>query len=219
MKVNYVLVFYTILNVLATNDMDFFRSELENTNLLIDVHIEAKTIWNEINFFVGQDNISMEQLTFMFAIPERNYGPDTHTQLLSEIRLQKRLLETSGLEAVAIESGVTCLISVKDLGEYRRLKLKPQLSNLLIYIIKNLETYIMGFKHICRLIGLFMSTDLRGPSVTSADVSPPPDSTCVIRHGSDVLRSFKYINHYIRFVNDENHGVEGQSIMPFLRYY
>ncbi|XP_050420210.1 uncharacterized protein LOC126833104 [Adelges cooleyi] len=219
MRVIYVLLLCTILNVLATKDLDFFRSELENTNILIGAHINAKTMWDMIHFFVEQDNISMEQLIFMFAIPERDHDPDTQTQLLSEIQLQKILFETSGLDAREVEAGVTCLISVKDLGKYRRHILKPHLRNLLIYIIKNLNTYNKGFEHTCRLLGLFMSMETKVPYATSADVTPPPDSTCVIRHGSVVLQSFKQFIHFIRFVNNENHGEKGQSILAFLQNY
>ncbi|XP_050421001.1 uncharacterized protein LOC126833609 [Adelges cooleyi] len=140
MGVIYVLLLCTILNVLATKDLDFFRSELENTNILIGAHINAK--------------------------------------LLSEIQLQKILLETS-----------------------------------------DLDTYNKGFEHTCRLLGLFMSMETTVPYATSADVTPPPDSTCVIRHGSVVLQSFKQFIHFIRFVNNENHGEKGQSILAFLQNY
>ncbi|XP_050436210.1 uncharacterized protein LOC126842958 [Adelges cooleyi] len=221
MKVNYVLLFYTILNVLANNDGPFYRMELETTNVLIGIHIKAKTMWNMINFVVGQDNISMKQLTFMFALPEQDYDPDSTTQIESEIKLQRWLREASGLEAGQIAADVRCQTSVNDLGEARRLMLKSDLRDLLIHILKNPSTHNMHFEHTCRLIGLFLSMKITAPSAytTSADVSLPPDYTCVIRHESDILQSFKLFPRFIRFVNNENHRTVGGSILAFIQHY
>ncbi|XP_050421303.1 uncharacterized protein LOC126833800 [Adelges cooleyi] len=120
MKVLYVLLCCAFLNVIAHIDYEFVeesemiaqiereaelnaRKRLETTNILIREHIDRNTIVGKI-IEVVENEVLMEKLTFMFALPEQDYQQDCHLQDLMELNLQLVMVEGSGLTKVRAEA-------------------------------------------------------------------------------------------------------------------
>ncbi|XP_050444472.1 uncharacterized protein LOC126848013, partial [Adelges cooleyi] len=109
MKVLYVLLCCVVLclNVLASSDeeddkqlVEMERSaDLENrkrlhtTNTFIKKHVKQRTVRGKITHFVCQNAVTMEKLTFMFALPEQNFNEDPVIQHAMELELQREMHE------------------------------------------------------------------------------------------------------------------------------
>ncbi|XP_050436454.1 uncharacterized protein LOC126843116 isoform X1 [Adelges cooleyi] len=211
MKVVYVLIFCTSLYVLATDDTSDDRKKLKATNILIQVHIDEETIWDKIKYFACHNNYSMEQLTFIFALPEQDYDNNPITQHRFERELQVQLLIGSGYNADRVHQIAHDLFSVNALGMDRRIMLKPVLRLLIIDIIIHPGSHDVNFSSTCRIIGLFMSTKFPTSYTKTADVLT--DNTCVICHGETDMKSYKYVGASIHAVDNDNHAFVKDSIV------
>ncbi|XP_050424113.1 uncharacterized protein LOC126835503 isoform X2 [Adelges cooleyi] len=200
MKIIFVLLSCAILNVLATYDTLNNRKTLEITNFLFRRHKSANNMCDKIKHVVARRELSMEKLTFMFALPEQDFGRDPDLQRELELSLQQWLLEGSGLTADEAAAFARGRKGLKCLGEERR----------------NPRNHNMNFEHTCRIIGLFLSTNPTN-YVTSAEVLS--DNTCVISQWARILMSCKYVDNLILFVNNDRHDVTGGSVISFINNY
>ncbi|XP_050444228.1 uncharacterized protein LOC126847857 isoform X10 [Adelges cooleyi] len=211
MKVIYVLMYCVFLNVLTNADIAEKRKMLHTTNILIEIHIGKGTLWNIIKHFACIIDFSMDQLTFMFAIPEKNFDNDRAKQRMLEFGLQLKLLEDSDLTEDDVAAQARSDTSIYDLGDARRKMLDPVLALLIINIMSNPRSHRIDFEYTCRIIGLFWSTRIPASYINTAIVSD--DETCVIRHGRLDRKSFKRFGLDIHYVDNDDHSDTGNSIV------
>ncbi|XP_050424446.1 uncharacterized protein LOC126835721 [Adelges cooleyi] len=224
MKIICALLFCAILIILANDENDDDdkpkdRKKLNATNELLQMHINKCTLWDRFKHFVRQNRHSMEQLNFMFAIPEQDYDGNTIKQHILERELQQGLLMesvTGNIEFEFVDDIGSDRKKVKKLGADRRKLLRRNLKSLITDIIQNPESHDVTFEHTCKLIGLYLSIRYADNYSTSAVVTPPPDNTCVISHGSTAMVSCKYVirrKRLLRLVDNDNHLIIMNDIL------
>ncbi|XP_050431064.1 uncharacterized protein LOC126839696 [Adelges cooleyi] len=214
MKLIYVIMYCAILNVLTNADIIEDRKMLDTTNILIEIHIGKGTIWDKIQYFACHDGFSMEQLAFMFAIPDQNFDSNPVKQYALELQLQQKVLKGSDLTEDDVAAQARGNKSIQDLGDKRRKMLDPVLALLIINIMSNPRSHRIDFKYTCRIIGLFWSTRIPASYIKTAIVLD--DETCVVRHERVGRKSFKCFGLDIHYVNNIDHTDTGNSIVPDL---
>ncbi|XP_050424040.1 uncharacterized protein LOC126835454 isoform X3 [Adelges cooleyi] len=189
----YIFLFsYAIVNVLADNiDLSEYITEYYITN----EHMQ--------NAFDTIDEYTMEELNYMFVIPDQADIFELNKYIGYQRKMQNEIIMALHIDRPFYNR----LVDLSELGDKRRELTRKALLQLLFFDLYHLNDENYTFKQKCILIGLALSTKYPTHYTKSVDVEN--DTVCVITDINGMTSKYKEIKRENDFYQIQNKRVYG----------
>ncbi|XP_050424960.1 uncharacterized protein LOC126836033 isoform X2 [Adelges cooleyi] len=199
-----VLIACVFVNV-STDILDFKRV-VAITNLVIKMASDRHYVFGNgleyiIKSFIYDDQITMEVMSILFAVPEKADLTNMQIYMDQQIQLQLEIIDSLFLPVPNNPGPNYGDINLTDLGEARRYLTGKALRNIIIFAIDRYESYI-SFGRLCRFLGVWISTKTPTMYITSAEVDTY--RCCVLKDKADHITKYTFIDDAYWQVDAEN---------------